>query len=75
MPNGEPWDDFFHPTLTVMVDSYIIEYRFLLGNLYCQEIYQSHILLFSCTPDRDFRCFYPFKIILSHIARTNPWKR
>ena len=23
--------------------------------------------LYSCTPDRDFRCFYPYEIILSQI--------
>ena len=25
---------------------------------------------FSCTPDRDFRCFYPCEIFLSHIPVT-----
>ena len=35
----------------------------------------AHIILglfglnwFSCTPDQDFRCFYPCEIILSHIS-------
>ena len=23
MPNGDPWDGFFYPTLTLMIDSYI----------------------------------------------------
>ena len=23
MPNGDPWDRFFYPTLTLMIDSYI----------------------------------------------------
>ena len=24
MPNGDPWDGFFYPTLTLMIDSYMI---------------------------------------------------
>ena len=24
MPNGDPWDGFFYPTLTLMIDSYIL---------------------------------------------------
>ena len=25
MPNGDPWNRFFDPTLTLMIDSYIIQ--------------------------------------------------
>ena len=29
MPIGDPRDDFFYPTLTLMIDSYIIVKQFL----------------------------------------------
>ena len=30
MPNCDPQDEFFHPTLTLVIDSYIILYRELI---------------------------------------------
>ena len=30
MPNGDPLDGFFHPTLTLVIDSYIILHRELI---------------------------------------------
>ena len=29
MPNGDPWDSLFYPTLTLMIDSYIAEKKTL----------------------------------------------
>ena len=29
MPIGDPWDGFFYPTLTPMIDSYILLYSFI----------------------------------------------
>ena len=38
------------------------------SNTYTRQMMFGHVaILFSRTPDRDFRCFYPCEIFLSHI--------
>ena len=47
MPNGDLWDRFFHPTLTLMIDSYILAHRIRISEIlpWDSKSYLTHAIL------------------------------
>ena len=45
MPNGDPRDGFFFPTLTLIIDSYILDHTHLLFFLYNKPAHGSLVRL------------------------------
>ena len=59
MPNGDPQDGFFYPTLTLMIDSYNFEfivcvYLFLAAIITWTDFYDSDSPVITYNADDDF---------------------